>query len=61
MVKIKDIKVYTDSMDWSISEKTEKALISCKLKEEDIKASLFSALESGIAEDILSLFKEVLI
>lgn len=58
---IKDIKVYTDSMDWSISEKTEKALISCKLKEDDIKASLFSVLEREIAEDIFSLFKEVLI
>ena len=58
---IKDIKVYTDSMDWSVSEKTEKALVSCKLRESDIKASLSSALEGTIAEDILSLFKEVLI
>lgn len=58
---IKDIKVYSDSMDWGISEKIEKALPLCRLKEEDIKASLSSSLECGIAEDIISLFKEVLI
>ncbi len=56
--KIKDIKVYSDSMDWTIGEKTEKALTSCKLKEEDIKASLSSVLEKEIAEDIISLLKE---
>lgn len=58
---IKDIKVYTDSMDWTIGEKTESALIGCRLEENDIKTALSSAIESEIADDVVSLFKEVLI
>lgn len=54
---IKDVKLYTDSMDWSISELTEKALLNCHLEEASIKSSLETYLAKEISDSILILLK----
>lgn len=55
---IKAAKVYTDAMDWSLSEKTETALTGCKFKQADMLTALFKTLPNQQATDIAALLEE---
>ena len=55
---IQAAKLYTDAMDWSLSEKTEEALTGCKFKQADMITALFKALPEQQATDIAALLSE---
>lgn len=55
---IKNASLYTDSMDWTISEKVKACLTDCPLDAEKIHFALLDSLETGEAEDISRLIKE---
>lgn len=54
---IKDTKVYTDSMDWTISEKLNTALKDCRFEHGNIKDALSNELPESVADDIIELVK----
>lgn len=54
---IKEIKVYTDSMDWLLSENLQNALKDCRFETENIKKALYTANTKNIADDICTLIK----
>lgn len=54
---IKDAKLYTDSMDFSISPKIEKALLSCRFDYESLSCAFKSTLSPELAKEFLNLFK----
>ncbi len=58
---INDIIVFSDSMDWSIRDKIEKALLKCPFKEDKIYSSLTKVFEKDVADDIFSLIKTKLL
>ncbi len=51
---IRDVRVFTDAMDWQLAEQIQTALIGCRLAEQDITA----ALPSKVADDIGELIKQ---
>ena len=55
---IQAAKLYTDAMDWRLSEKTEAALTGCKFKQADIITALYKALPEQQATDIAALLSE---
>ena len=58
--KITDAKLYTDSMDWTVSDTVCNALKNCKFTQEDICNALKLKLQSPVLEDISALIKQVL-
>ncbi len=54
---IRTAKVYTDSMDWSLSSQIENVLTGRLLKLDVIQNALASALSPSVAEDVNSLIK----
>lgn len=55
---IRNIKVYTDSMDWMLSENIEKSLIDCQFDADVIKNTLKQNFSSKESEDIILLISE---
>ena len=55
---IQGAKLYTDAMDWSLSEKIEAALTSCKFRQADMITALYKALPEQQAADIAALLSE---
>lgn len=55
---IKETKVYTDSMDYSLSEKIQAALEGCSFETDKIKDALTSVTAPDIAQSIAKLIKE---
>ena len=55
--KITDIKVFTDSLDFSLAEKLEEALLGKEFSAQKIKTRLENTLQKDICGDILSLFE----
>jgi len=55
---VQAVKLYTDAMDWSLSEKTEQALTGCKFKQADMITALFKALPKEQATDMAALLSE---
>lgn len=55
---VEGVKVYTDSMDFTLAERLQSALLSVYFNIDDIEKSLFSSLPTPIAEDIAELLKE---
>ncbi len=56
--KIDDIKVYTDAMDFTLSEKIESALRGCEFKTDEIEAKLKSCLPDDYATQIANMLKD---
>ena len=52
---IRDFQMYTDALDWTLSEKVKKALLNCHFSFDNIKKALFSSLHQVQAEDIFNL------
>ena len=52
---VKNSKTYTDSMDWSLAEKIDSALPSCRFEQSDIKKALLKELPEAIATQISEL------
>lgn len=59
--KIAEIKVFTDSLDFSLAKKTEKALLGAEFDISTIDRHLKKVLDKNICNDILSLIKETLV
>lgn len=57
---IKNIAVFTDSMDFDLAEKVKSALFGCSFEKHSIKENLEKVLDKTIAKDIVNLFKESL-
>ena len=55
---VKGVKVYTDSMDFTLAERIQSALLSVRFNIADMGKALFSSLPTPIAEDISGLLKE---
>ena len=55
---VKGVKVYTDSMDFTLAERLQSALLSVRFNIADMGKALFSSLPTPIAEDIAELLKE---
>lgn len=55
---IQDFQMYTDALDWTLSEKVKTALLNCRFDCENIKNVLFSSLSQVQAEDIFNLIKK---
>lgn len=55
---IQNIKVYTDSMNWTLSENIEKSLIGCQFDADVIKNTLKQNFSSKESEDIILLISE---
>lgn len=51
-------KLYTDSMDWQISELVENALKGCRFTLTDMQNALYSALPEATANDFVCFLKE---
>ncbi len=58
--KITQIKVFTDSMDFSLSEKIESALCGCEFNIITIENRLKEKIDTTICGDVLSVIKEAL-
>ena len=56
--KISQIKVFTDSLDYTIAKKIETTLLGSKLKLSDIENKLRTALPKNICEDIIKLINK---
>lgn len=50
-------RVYTDSMDFSLSEKLQNCFLNCNFTLEDIKNSINNSVDKNIAEDIISMLE----
>lgn len=57
---IEEIKVYTDSMDYSLSEMVQTALKGCSFEIDKIKEALACKIEPDKAQNITELIKETL-
>lgn len=55
---VESVKVYTDSMDFTLAEKLQSALRGVRFNITDMEKSLFSALPSVIAKDVSELLRE---
>ncbi len=55
---IKNAEIYTDSMDWTISEKAKVCLTDCPLDAQKIHSALLESLEAAVAEDLGGLIRE---
>ena len=55
---VEGVKVYTDSMDFTLAERLQSALLSVRFNIADMGKALFSSLPTPIAEDIAELLKE---
>ncbi len=55
---IKDAQLYTDSMDWQISEAVKEALSRCRYDNSEIEASLKGKLPENIAQEIASMIEK---
>lgn len=58
--KIAEIKVFTDSMDFSLAEKLETALLGAEFNLATIEYHLKNTLSTNICDDIINLIKETL-
>lgn len=53
-----DVKVYTDSMDWTLAETVEKALTSCRFTLSDMKDAISKTrLPQQVREDLISMLE----
>lgn len=52
--QIKEIQLFTDSMDWLMPKKLESALVGCPLQQSAIKDSLHEHFEPIVANDIFT-------
>ncbi len=57
---IKEIKVYTDSMDYTLSERVQTALVNCHFETKKIKEALALKIDSDKTQCIADLIKETL-
>ena len=58
--KIREVRVYTDAMDWQLAPALEKALTGCRLRLEDIRARVRAAgLEERTSEDLCGLLDQM--
>ncbi len=55
---IQAARLYTDAMDWSLSQKTEQALTGCKFRQADMVTALYRALPKEQATDLAALLEE---
>lgn len=55
---ISQVQMYTDSLDWTVSEALSSALLNCRFDFESIKKALSSSLPQDIAEDISNLIEK---
>lgn len=55
---INGVNVFTDSMDFTLSQKLQSALLNIRFNIKDMEKSLLSSLASPIAEDIVELLKK---
>lgn len=55
------VTVFSDSMDFGIRDKIEKALLHCPFKEDKIYSSLLKVFEKNVADDIFSLIRNQLL
>ncbi len=55
---IKNAEIYTDSMDWTISEKAAACLMECPLDAQKIHSALLESLGNTEAEDLSGLIRE---
>ena len=53
---ISSVQMYTDSMDWTISDNIKSALTGCRFETVDIKNALVKVLPQSIADDLMNLF-----
>lgn len=53
---ISSVQMYTDALDWSISDSVKNVLEGCRFNQKTINNSLSNSLPQQIAEDIFSLF-----
>ncbi len=58
--KISDVRLYTDALDTSISEKLEKALKDCEFSLISIKNRLAEVFEESTANELLTLIEKAL-
>ncbi len=58
--KITETKVFTDSMDFTLPEQIEKALIGCSLQVSQLKTALTCCFCDYDLKDLLSSFEEIL-
>ena len=56
---IKDLKVYSDSMDWELPDKIISALQNCRFEGNDLKISLSKTIQEPVADDILKLITQL--
>lgn len=55
---IKDVNVYTDSMDWELADKIKSTLIDCDFNKNKIISEIKKHLPQNIAEDMSEFFKK---
>lgn len=56
--KIEEIKVFTDALDFTLSEKTEDALLNCEFEISAIEKRLQNKLPPAVIKNILELIKK---
>lgn len=55
---VKEVKVFTDSLDTSLPESIEQALIGIAFEPQTVKKALTSALPDNVAQPLVSLFEK---
>lgn len=55
---VQAVKIYTDAMDWTISQKIEDALTGCRFRSADLITALFKSLPKEQAADIAGLLEK---
>jgi len=54
---IEDVKLYTDSMDWTISENIEKSLLGCRFETKSMCEAISNKLAENIADEFVKMIK----
>ncbi len=55
---IKNVKTYTDSMDWTLSENLQNALTDCRFEMESMEKAILNELSQDIAYYIIDMLKK---
>ena len=58
--KIAASKLYTDSMDWELSEKVEKALLGCRFDKKECEKALLIVVGYEYTSDFMSLLEKII-
>lgn len=56
---IDGVQLYTDAMDWTLSDRVQAALVGRRFEQAEMTAALRTSLSTEVAEDLISLLQQI--